>query len=132
MGRPEELEAAIGELEGELRTLLDEYVEVQQRLQTLEALTGCEGDLAADRTLADLPERVRRAARACEGAPSIPAASGGSAVATDSEAASQAEVAAAVERVEAAVGEEAAGERSGPDDGDDPDADGDATDIIVG
>lgn len=98
MRRAEELEARVGELQGELRELLDEYVEVQQRIQTLETATGRDGDRAAEAVVADLPARLRQVTR-----------TGGSTGTNDmddaerdaaGDSASQAEVAAAVERVE--------------------------------
>jgi hypothetical protein len=98
MRRAEELESRVGELEAELQALLDEYVEVQGRIRTLEALAGVEGEAAAERTLADLPERLRRlAAEDREAA----ADDEHDADAGDRRtAASQAEVAAAVEGVD--------------------------------
>jgi hypothetical protein len=98
MRRAEELEARVGELQGELRELLDEYVEVQQRIQTLETATGREGDRAAETVVADLPARLRRVARAggSTGTDDIDDAERDAA----GDSASQAEVAAAVERVE--------------------------------
>lgn len=100
MRRAEELESQVGELEGELRSLLDEYVEVQQRLQTLEAVTGRDGERVAEDVLADLPGRLQRVAAATADAePSVSDADEAAREAVTG-CASQAEVAAAVERVE--------------------------------
>jgi hypothetical protein len=121
MRRAEVLEAQVGELEGELRALLDEYVEVQQRLQTLESVAGCDGERAAETVLADLPGRLQRVASATESSrPETDDAAREAATGC----ASQAEVAAAVERVE-----ESSEEETTPDaDADDEDLD----DIIIG
>lgn len=142
MGRAEALEARVGELEGELRELLDEYVEVQQRIQTLEAATGRDGDRAAEAVVADLPDRLRRVARA-DGSTGTGDSDGGSDGA--GECASQAEVAAAVERVEESApadGEAEASDGTAPDTDDRSTVDGGSThegsdeedlgDIIVG
>lgn len=102
MGRVEALEAQVRELEGELRDVLDEYVEVQGRIRTLEAVTGSDSDAnqAGEQALADLPNRLREVAAS---APSPRASSSEDRTAADarSACASQEEVAAAVERVEA-------------------------------
>jgi cell pole-organizing protein PopZ len=133
MRRAEELESRVGELEAELQALLDEYVGVQGRIRTLEALAGVEGEAAAQRTLADLPERLRRLA-----AEDREAAAGDAGVEHDAgdgrTAASQAEVAAAVERVgitderpDSDSGSEDAADDAAPDDEDDG-----LDDIIIG
>ena len=94
MGRAEALEVRIADLHGELQDLLDEYVEVQERLRALEAVTDCDGEGAGERALADLPERLQRAAEAERFDRSA------STTGRTGTAASQAEVAAAVKRIE--------------------------------
>ena len=146
MRHAEALAAQVGERQRELRELLDEYAEVQQRLQTLEAATGCAGDRAAENVVADLPHRLRRVAEAADveidavgkddddptptDEPGEAAEYHGATRDDATTCASQAEVAAAVERVE---------EADDDDDGDDPNRtedepseDGGLDDIIIG
>ena len=139
MGRVEALEARIGELQGELGDVLDEYVEVQERLRLLEAVTDCDGERAGERALAELPERLRRAAEAASAAEVTRSPDDEDAAGRAVTAASQAEVAAAVERIEE-LDHEAAGEDAAATDGD-SDADDEAPetggddglgDIIIG
>ncbi|MWG36409.1 DUF7518 family protein [Halomarina oriensis] len=134
MRRDEALEAQVGELQRELRDLLDEYVEVQERLRALESVTGCETTQAGERAVADLPERLQRVAEATD--------ADTAATDTDDEGdashdaattcASQAEVAAAVERVEES--EEEAEVTEGPEetaDSDDAATDDEGLDDII-
>jgi hypothetical protein len=136
MRRAEELESRVGELEAELQALLDEYVEVQGRIRTLEALAGIEGEAAAERALADLPERLRRLA--ADDRSDDAAADAGAEPATDDDdagdgrtAASQAEVAAAVEGVDVTDEGPASDAEEATDDAA-PDEDDGLDDIIIG